>query len=167
MKKILAILIFVLLLLTIVYAQENLKEKNNDELKKSSITAVNKKNPEDKILLKSRQLIPERGISETVKTKIKNAECIAGNPNNGLMAFLKYVICVIKNDKNEKLIIERDKKYGGNLIYDNYISLEKDFVSKKLHSLDLKNALSKEINLLLLPIRKQHKELSKLHKAAY
>lgn len=103
----------------------------------------------------------------TVKTKIKNAECIAGNSNNGLMAFLRYVIFVIKNDKNEKLVIERDKKYGGNLIYDNYVSLEKDFVNKKLHPLDLKNALAKEVNFLLSSMRKKHKKLSRFHKEAY
>ena len=103
----------------------------------------------------------------TVKAKIKNAECVAGNSNNGLMAFLKYVIFVIKNDKKEKLIIERDEQHGGNLIYSDYLSLEKDFVSKKLHPLDLKNALAKEINLLLTPIRKKHKELFKLYKESY
>lgn len=109
-------------------------------------------------------LLDAEGI---VESKIKNAECVTGNPDNGLMDFLKYVIFVIKHDKNEKLVIERDKKHGGDLVYDDYLSLEKDFASKKLHPLDLKNALAKEISLLLLPMRKKYKELFKLHKEAY
>ena len=40
-----------------------------------------------------------------VKEKIKNAECIEGDPNNGVMAFLKFVIMVLKTDKHEKFII--------------------------------------------------------------
>jgi len=104
---------------------------------------------------------------KTVNQKINKAECVTGNPENGLMAFLKYVLMVIKEDNGQKFVIERDKKYGGNIGYENYNSLEKDFLSKKIHPLDLKNSLAKEINLLLLPIRKKHKELLKLHKKAF
>jgi len=57
MKKILAILIFVLLLLTIVYAQE------------IQFIPV-KKDKDDKILLKSREISPEKGIPQTLKDKI-------------------------------------------------------------------------------------------------
>jgi len=35
---------------------------------------------------------------ETVKQRLNNAECVAGNPDNGLMAFLKAVIFFIKED---------------------------------------------------------------------
>ena len=99
-----------------------------------------------------------------IHQKIKNADCVAGNPNNGVMAFLKYVIMVIKEDKNEKFIVKREKKYGGDLKYSNYEEIEKDFVAKKLHPLDLKNSLAKEIYELVKPIRKKRKELDKLTK---
>ena len=101
-----------------------------------------------------------------VVSKIKNAECEEGNPNNGLMALLKYLIFVIKNDKKEKFIIKRDKKYGGDLIYSSYEEVERDFVAKKLHPLDLKNALAKELNDLLDNFRKD-KKVHELHKLAY
>jgi len=104
---------------------------------------------------------------KTIKKKLNNADCVAGNPNNGIMAFLKYVIMTIKNDKNEKFVVERDKKYGGNLEYEDYQKIEKDFVARKLHSLDLKNAVTKEINNLLGLIQKNKKELEKLAKGAY
>lgn len=103
---------------------------------------------------------------ETVNKKIVNAECVAGNPDNGIMQFIKYIIFPIKQDKKQTLTIKRDKKYGGDISYSNYEQLEKDFVSKKLHPLDVKNALAKEINILIDPIRK-NKPIHKLYKEAY
>ena len=104
---------------------------------------------------------------ETIKKKINNADCIAGNPDNGIMAFLKYVLMVIKEDKKESFIVEIDKKYGGNLSYKSYEEVEKDFVSKKLHPLDLKNAVAKEISVLLNSIQKKRAVLEKFAKEAY
>jgi len=64
------------------------------------------------------------------------------------------------------LMIERPEKYGGNLIYKSFADLEKDFVDKKLHPLDLKNAVAKEVNLLLKKFR-EDKIIHKLYKEAY
>jgi tyrosyl-tRNA synthetase len=102
-----------------------------------------------------------------VKRKINNAHCVAGNPNNGIMAFLKYVIMTIKQDKKKKFIVIRDKKHGGKLEYTSYEDIEKDFVAKKLHPLDLKNAVAREISEMLKPIQNKKKELLGLAKRAY
>ncbi len=102
----------------------------------------------------------------TVVRKINNADCIAGNPDNGIMALLKYMVFVLKNEKNEKFIIKRDKKYGGDLEYSSYKEVERDFVKKKLHPLDLKNAVAQEINLLLRNFRRD-KKLHELYNKAY
>lgn len=102
-----------------------------------------------------------------IEQKLKSAEMIAGNPDNGVMEFLKYVLITIKQDKKEKFVVKRDEKYGGNLEYDSYEEIEKDFVDKKLHPLDLKNAVADEINKLLGSIRKHKTELNKLAKKAY
>ncbi len=104
---------------------------------------------------------------KAIKEKLNGAECIAGNPDNGIMAFLKYVIITIKHDKKEKFVVKRDKKYGGNLSYSNYEEVEKDFIAKKLHPLDLKVAVAEEIFDLLKPIQKERKALEKLEKEAY
>lgn len=104
---------------------------------------------------------------KTVVKKVNGADCIAGNPDNGIMAFLEYVIMTIKKDKKEKFVVERDKKYGGDLKYDDYKKIEKDFVAKKLHPLDLKNAVAKEISGMLELIQKSRKELERLAKEAY
>ena len=103
---------------------------------------------------------------KTVKNKINKAECITGDSNNGLMALLEYFIMILKQDKNENFIIERPEKYGGNLEYSNYKEIEKDFMEKKLHPLDLKNGVATEINKILKNFR-ENKNLIKLHKAAY
>jgi len=104
---------------------------------------------------------------ETIKRKLNNAECVAGDPDNGIMAFLKYIVMTIKKDNNKKFIVKRDKKFGGDLIYSNYEQIEKDFVAKKLHPLDLKNAVAEEIINILKPIGKERKVLEKLSREAY
>jgi len=102
-----------------------------------------------------------------IKKKLNSADCVTGDPDNGVMVFAKYIIMTIKTDKNEKFVIKRDKKYGGDLKYSNYKEIEKDFISKKLHPLDLKNAVADEIIKILKPIQKKKKELEKLAKRAY
>lgn len=103
---------------------------------------------------------------EEVIKKINKAECVEGDPNNGIMALLQYLIMTIKTDKKESFIIDRPEKFGGKKQYNSYKEVEKDFVEKKLHPLDLKNAVAKEINILLENIRKD-KQIQKLHKDAY
>ena len=103
---------------------------------------------------------------ETVKSKLNKADCVAGDPENGVMALLQYMIFVIKEDRKETFVVERPEKYGGNLVYETYAQLEEDFVAKKLHPLDLKNSVAKEINNLLKNFR-DSKELHKLHLDAH
>lgn len=102
---------------------------------------------------------------ENVKRKINKADCVEGDPNNGLMAFLKYIVMVIKSDKKEKFKVERPEKYGGNIEYKDYEDIEKDFIAKKLHPMDLKIALAKEISFMLSKI--DVKKLDKLAEKAY
>lgn len=102
---------------------------------------------------------------KTVSKKMNKAFCLEGDLDNGVMSFLKYVLMVIKKDNNEKLKIERPEKFGGDVEYDSYEKLEKDFVSKKLHPMDLKQAVAKEINNIFSKI--DRKKLKKLSDEAY
>ena len=97
-----------------------------------------------------------------VKKRINKAECLEGNPKNGLMALAKYLIFGV----NEKFVIKRNEKYGGDLEFGSYEELEKAFVNKKLHPMDLKSGVSDELNKLLRNFR-GNKELKKLHGKAY
>lgn len=103
---------------------------------------------------------------EKVKRKINHAECAEGNPDNGIMALLKYLIFVLKQDQGKEFIVERPAKFGGDLGYKDYETLEKDFIAKKIHPLDLKNSVAKEINVLLEILRKD-KKLLQFYKDAY
>jgi len=105
---------------------------------------------------------------EEVANKLKSAFCPEGIvEDNGVLAFCKYVLMTIKKDKNEEFLIKRPEKWGGNLVYKDYKDLEKDFVEKKLHPMDLKSAVAEEINLLLEPIRNKVKGKENLIKEAY
>ncbi len=103
---------------------------------------------------------------DKIKSKVKKAECVEGNLDNGLMALMKYLFFILKGDKDEEFVIERPEKFGGNVSYKNYGEFEKDFLEKKIHPLDLKNSLSKEVVSLLKPFR-DSKKLQKLYEEAY
>jgi tyrosyl-tRNA synthetase len=79
---------------------------------------------------------------------------------------LKYFIFVIKQDKKESFVVKRPEKYGGNLEYFSYDEVEKDFIEKKLHPMDLKNSVAIEINKLLEKFQADE-NLKKIHKKAY
>ena len=81
------------------------------------------------------------------------------------MEFLKYVIMILKEDKKEKFLIERPEKYGKNVNYSTYEEIEKAFVKKEIHPMDLKNAIAKEVIQLLSKIDK--KKLNKMTEEAY
>ena len=97
----------------------------------------------------SRIMIDEE--PESIRKKIDKAFCPEGEINNNpILQICKYIIF----HRKDKLKIERDKKFGGNIVYKNYESLEKDFEAKKLHPMDLKNAVGKSLIGILEPVRK-------------
>jgi tyrosyl-tRNA synthetase len=104
----------------------------------------------------------------TVHVKVNKAFCPAGViEGNGVLAFAKHVILIIKNDKKERFVIKRAEKFGGDLSYASYAELEKDFISKKLHPEDLKKAVADEIINLLKPMKKDLDKMLKLVKETY
>lgn len=105
---------------------------------------------------------------KVVEKKIMGAFCPAKKKeNNGVLAFMKYVVMILKEDRKEEFLVKRPEKFGGNISYKHYKSLEKDFVSGKLHPEDLKRAMAKEINKMLDPIRKRFKGKEDLLRKAY
>ncbi len=101
---------------------------------------------------------------EDIKKKLKKAYCPEGEvENNGVLAFVKYVIFPLK----ESFKISRPEKFGGDVEYNSYEELEKDYVAKKLHPVDLKNQLAIELNNILEPVRKELEKHKKLIEEAY
>jgi len=99
---------------------------------------------------------------DTLKSKINKAECVPGDANNGLLPLAKYVLLPLQ----KKFIVSRPAKFGGPVTYDSYELLEKDFVNKKLHPMDLKAGVADALIVLLKPFRENAK-LIKLYKEAY
>lgn len=64
---------------------------------------------------------------ELVKRKIKKAFCEEGNvADNGILSFAKHVLFPLHG----KLVIERPEKFGGQLVFESFDELERQFGAK-------------------------------------
>jgi len=98
-----------------------------------------------------KSMISIRDKKEDIKNKINKAHCIAGEiKENPILDICKLLLF----PKFEKLKINRERKFGGDVIYDSYKKLESDFLTKKLHPADLKNTVTEYLEKLISPIRK-------------
>src|ERR687889_11463 len=88
---------------------------------------------------------------KTIRNKIGKAFCpvevAAGNP---ILELVRYVVF----HEFDEFVIERPTKYGGSISYTSYKDIEHDFVTKKIHPMDLKNSTATYINKIIEPIRK-------------
>ena len=99
-------------------------------------------------------MISIKDSDEEIRNKIKKAHCEEGViKENPILSIIKLIVF----PRYEKIIIERPEKFGGNLKFENYEKLEKDFSEKKIHPLDLKNCCSKYLYEILGEIRKGFK----------
>jgi len=105
--------------------------------------------------------IPGSGISVTdsydeIKKTIKNAYCPEKNiEDNPILQIARLIVFPL----NKKLKISRPDKFGGNLEFSNYEELETIYSQGKLHPLDLKNAITGELEKIISPIRKNFEKL--------
>lgn len=93
-------------------------------------------------------LISVADSSEEIKKKISNAFCPMGKKNIVLDIAKMLVFPFF-----EKVEIKRDKKFGGNVKYNSYEELEKDFLEEKLHPLDLKEMVGENLAKMFEKIR--------------
>ena len=92
---------------------------------------------------------------EGIKRKVNNAYCPQGViEDNPVLQIMRLIIF----PRNNKVVIERSNKFGGNLEFKDYFELEKEFANKRLHPQDLKNSCSKHLIEILAPIRKKFKK---------
>jgi tyrosyl-tRNA synthetase len=61
--------------------------------------------------------------------------------------------------------VERPEKFGGNVIYHNYLELEADFAARKLHPSDLKQTVANYLIKIISPIREKLKISDELYSA--
>src|SRR5215216_4677888 len=73
--------------------------------------------------------------------------------DNPILELVHYVVF----HEFDEFVIERPTKYGGSITYTSYKDLERDFVTKKIHPMDLKNSTATYVNKIVEPIRKHFK----------
>ena len=120
--------------------------KTTDATERAIAMKMSKSKPDSAIFMTDTE--------EEVKRKILKAYCPEGKAEeNPVLEYCNYIIF----EKKSSLTIERPEKFGGTVTYPSYKSIETAFVQRQLHPADLKNAVAREINLLLSPVR-QHFE---------
>ncbi len=98
---------------------------------------------------------------EEIKRKIMKAYCPEKQvEDNPILQYFKEIVFRI----NKRVVIERPKKYGGDIEILSYKELEKMYKEGKIHPLDLKSALAKYINETIKPIREHFEKNSKAKK---
>jgi tyrosyl-tRNA synthetase len=99
--------------------------------------------------------LPGSGVSvvdkyEEIKKTINGAYCLEGDiSDNPVLQITRFIIF----PRISNFDIKRPEKFGGNVSYDIYEKLEKDFAEKKLHPMDLKNAVIEYLEQIIKPIR--------------
>ncbi len=95
-----------------------------------------------------------------VQRKINKAWCPEGvTDNNPILEYCTYILF----EKFGTLRIERAEQFGGSIEYKCYEDLERDFLEKKLHPMDLKKAVAQYIDKLLIPVREHFKNDATAH----
>ncbi|MEF8847951.1 MAG: tyrosine--tRNA ligase [Candidatus Thermoplasmatota archaeon] len=118
----------------------------------TGLQASGRMNPLENKMSKSKpdSMISLHDKPEEVNRKIKKAYCpkkeVRGNP---ILEICKYII--FPDLKEKSFLIERPERFGGNLEFNAYNELEKEY-QKELHPLDLKKATSKYLNEILEPV---------------
>ena len=98
--------------------------------------------------------IPILADEAEVKALVKTAWCPEGIvEENPVLELCKYVILPASGE----LKVERPAKYGGDAAYNSYDSLSKDYIAKKLHPTDLKNAVASGLWGIMQPINSRFK----------
>jgi tyrosyl-tRNA synthetase len=88
---------------------------------------------------------------EDVVRKIKKAYCPEKQTfENPVLEYARYIIF----EKKKEFKIERTARFGGDITLKNYAELERIFSKGELHPLDLKTAVTREVNEVLDPVRR-------------
>lgn len=89
---------------------------------------------------------------DEIRRKVNNAFCPEREVEfNPILDWVKHLVLALQGDALE---VKRTKEHGGNVTYKNYDDLEKDYSEKKLHPMDLKEAIADWLIAKLEPARK-------------
>ncbi|KAK7066398.1 hypothetical protein SK128_013825 [Halocaridina rubra] len=100
---------------------------------------------------------------EDVERKLSGAACDPSSPENGVMAFVNYVVCPVLEGQGKSLDL------GNGQIFTSFDHLKSEFIAGKVSGEDIKGFVIKFLNALMDHIRKEFEspELQELTKRAY
>ncbi|MFQ5647606.1 MAG: tyrosine--tRNA ligase [Candidatus Aenigmatarchaeota archaeon] len=107
--------------------------------------------------MKMSKSIPKSAVfihdtEEEIRTKLNFAFCPPKHTEyNPVLDWAEYLIF---REPKSKLLVERPKKYGGDITFSSYKELKTAFAKGKLHPQDLKNAVAEALIKFLKPARK-------------
>ncbi|PSP59538.1 tyrosine--tRNA ligase [Halobacteriales archaeon QH_7_66_36] len=105
---------------------------------------------------------------DAVEEKIQGAYCPQGETeDNGVLEYLEYLVFPVFEERGESLVVERPEEYGGDSVYDDYETLEADYVSGELHPADLKPGAAAAISEVIAPVRDRLRDNPDLLAEAY
>jgi tyrosyl-tRNA synthetase len=130
-----------------------------EELLKNASMELNDENREVDFESKMSKSNPSSAIfvhdtREVIFDKLRKAYCppkVA--ESNPVLDYSKHIIFRHLKNKKKNFEIDRPAKFGGPLSFGSYAELEKAYVNGKLHPMDLKNAVSRYIDGIVMPIR--------------
>lgn len=130
-------------------------------LMKPHVWPIPEDNREEQVMaLKMSKSNPDSAVfihdsPDEIKRKVNNAFAPEGEVNyNPILDWAKNLIFYPSALQGQALQIKRDEKWGGDINYLSYKTLEKDYVEKKLHPQDLKMAVAEWLIQKLEPARK-------------
>ena len=89
--------------------------------------------------------------ADEIRRKINKAYCPEGDTTfNPVLDWARYLLF---REDGSSLTLERPEKFGGDVIYESYSDLEKDFGEKNIHPMDLKTTVAEGVVKLLQPAR--------------
>ncbi|MBN2013665.1 MAG: tyrosine--tRNA ligase [Candidatus Altiarchaeota archaeon] len=86
-----------------------------------------------------------------IREKIAKAYCPLEAEGNPVLQICKYLLF----PRMDSLEVKRPDKFGGDIAFESYAELEKQYLEKKLHPMDLKNSVSEALTELLEPVRNE------------
>lgn len=93
-------------------------------------------------------LISIKDSKKDIEKKISKAYCPQGQ-ENPVLDIAKLLIFPYFG----KVKVSREKKFGGDIVYLSYEDLEKDFMGKKLHPMDLKKVVGEKLDEMFEKVR--------------
>ncbi len=85
-----------------------------------------------------------------IRRKMAKAYCPPSAEKNPVLEMARFVAF---REEGAVLEVERPQKFGGDVVFDSYAALEKAYLEKKLHAMDLKNAVGSALDAALEPVR--------------